>query len=76
MAGPAERLEPVRVIGVLRRIVLQADDVVSLETPRPTALAASPAVALEDGAAHGGPASRVKVGVVAAQNGISSSKSS
>ena len=41
--------------------------VVRFKRTGPAALAASVAVALEDGAAHGGPAAGIQVGVVSAQ---------
>ena len=66
MAGPANCLEAVRIVGVLSRIALQRHDVVALQAPGTPALNTTPAVAREDLAAHSGPAVGIQSVVVSA----------
>ena len=66
MAGSAKGLQAVFVPWVLPWLALQLRDVIALKPPGLAAHDTSPAVALEDGPAHGGPAASIQVGVVSA----------
>ena len=66
MAGPAQALKPVRVVGVLARLALHRHDVIALKATGPAAHDAAPTIALEYGAANGGPSANVELDVVAA----------
>ena len=71
MTAAAQCLESVHVERVLPRLALQWRDVVAFQTAGLAALDTAPAVALEDGAADGGPAPGVQADVVAAQRPLS-----
>ena len=66
MAGPAKRLEAVRVVWVLARLALQRRDVIYLKPTCPPAPHATPAVALEHGATGPRPSAPVYADVVSA----------
>ncbi len=73
VAGPAQALQPVGVVGVLRPVALKRHDVVALESPGPAAHDAPPPVALEDGPADGSPALAMQRDMVVAHDSCTNS---
>ena len=64
VASPTKCLKAIHVERVLPWPATQRRDVIALKPPGLAAHDTSPAVALEDGPAHGGPAASIQVGVV------------
>ena len=66
VTASAKRLQPVHVVRVLAGLALHRHDMIAFQPTGPAAHDAAPTIALEYGAANGGPSANVELDVVAA----------
>ena len=68
MAGTVKRLQVRRIVGIA--VPLERYDVIAFQPPGPATVGTAPTITLKDGAAYGGPAAGIQVGVVETHSGL------